>query len=210
MEPIRLILVRHGNTFEEGAPVTWVGSATDMLLTHKGREQAIALGQMFARQKIAPARIVYGPLQRQKETAEIIAQHLQNAAPLEETPFLAEIDYGTWEGRTNEEIEAQWPGSQEQWQKHLAWQDSFGGSKEDMAARLIAFITSIREQCAAGQTIIAVTSNGIMRLLTTLVDGVTSATDFSTYKVKTGNYSIIAVYPDRLAIESWNQSPTNA
>ena len=39
-EPIRLILVRHGNTFEAGQKCVKVGSKTDMPLTAQGLRQA--------------------------------------------------------------------------------------------------------------------------------------------------------------------------
>ena len=39
-----LLLARHGNTFDKGDKVVWVGARTDLPLTAKGREQARALG----------------------------------------------------------------------------------------------------------------------------------------------------------------------
>ena len=38
-----LLLARHGNTFEKGDKVVWVGARTDIPLTAKGRDQAAAL-----------------------------------------------------------------------------------------------------------------------------------------------------------------------
>ena len=43
-----LLLARHGNTFNKGDKIVWVGARTDLPLTAKGREQALALGQALA------------------------------------------------------------------------------------------------------------------------------------------------------------------
>ena len=69
-----LLLARHGNTFEAGDKVVWVGARTDLPLTAKGREQAAALGEGLRPVKSVIKHIVSGPLNRTREHAAIAAQ----------------------------------------------------------------------------------------------------------------------------------------
>jgi probable phosphoglycerate mutase len=45
----RLILIRHGNTFEAGQKAVWVGARSDLPLTMAGEAQAHAAAQYVAR-----------------------------------------------------------------------------------------------------------------------------------------------------------------
>ena len=47
-EITRLIVVRHGNTFNSGDVILRVGSATDIPLTETGMKQGYAAGAMLA------------------------------------------------------------------------------------------------------------------------------------------------------------------
>ena len=47
-EVTRLIVVRHGNTFNSGDVILRVGSATDIPLTETGMKQAYAAGELLA------------------------------------------------------------------------------------------------------------------------------------------------------------------
>jgi probable phosphoglycerate mutase len=85
----RLWIMRHGNTFETGEPPRRIGARTDPPLTETGREQAAALRDRFAREGVAFAGLLAGPLARTRETARILA----GGAP-KIVPWLAEIDHG--------------------------------------------------------------------------------------------------------------------
>lgn len=69
-----LLLARHGNTFEAGDKVIWIGARTDLPLTTKGRDQAAALGLALA--PIAPRlkRVISGPLTRTHQHAAIASE----------------------------------------------------------------------------------------------------------------------------------------
>ncbi len=101
-----LLLARHGNTFEAGDKVVWVGARTDLPLTARGRDQAAALATGL--QPFGPriGRIIAGPLKRTREHADITARGLQLEAPVSIDERLREIDYGLWEGKSTGEIEA--------------------------------------------------------------------------------------------------------
>lgn len=55
--PIRLILVRHGNTFDAGQTPTQVGARTDLSLTDQGRNQAHYFARYLASEQIQPQAI---------------------------------------------------------------------------------------------------------------------------------------------------------
>jgi broad specificity phosphatase PhoE len=77
-----LLLARHGNTFDKGDKVVWVGASTDLPLTAKGREQAQALGQALTPYAGQIKRVISGPLLRTCDAAAIICEALNAPSPL--------------------------------------------------------------------------------------------------------------------------------
>jgi len=93
------ILMRHGETAwnREGR----VMGRNPVPLNGHGRKQ-VGAAIPFAR-SIEPNLIVTSPLQRARESAEIIAGGLEGVAIVEETR-LAEVLYGRWEGKDYDEL----------------------------------------------------------------------------------------------------------
>lgn len=104
-----LLLARHGSV-EESSGRGFLGR-TDAPLSEKGYAEARALAEVVRGRK--PERIVSSPLTRATQTAAVVAE----AAGLEvETDAdLREIDFGEWEGRTFEEIQADDPEAVSRW-----------------------------------------------------------------------------------------------
>jgi broad specificity phosphatase PhoE len=69
-------------------------------LSDVGRAQTAALVPLL--RALAPERVVTSPLLRAQETAEAVAQAL--ALPLALEPDLAELDFGSWEGRFYDDL----------------------------------------------------------------------------------------------------------
>jgi probable phosphoglycerate mutase len=89
-----LFLVRHALTPVTGKVL--IGRLPGYPLSEKGREQAEATGKRLAG---APLKAVYSsPMERCVETAEAVAAHHKLKVSIVDD--LAEIDYGTWQGRT--------------------------------------------------------------------------------------------------------------
>lgn len=99
----RLIVVRHGNTFNSGDIILRVGSATDIPLTETGMKQAYAAGEMIAELGFIPEIIFHAPLQRTCQSAAGIAASFPDAV-LEEAEFLSELDYGNDDGKPEDEV----------------------------------------------------------------------------------------------------------
>lgn len=73
---------------------------TDMTLSETGRGQAARLAERL--RTLHPDAFYVSPLQRARETAEIIARAIGLTPTVDER--LIEINYGAWEGKTFEEV----------------------------------------------------------------------------------------------------------
>jgi broad specificity phosphatase PhoE len=97
-------LARHGET-EWNAAGRWQGH-TDVALSARGREQALALAARLRGKGIG--RIRASDLSRARETAEIVARAIGLGAP-DVDPDLRERSFGIFEGRTRDECALLYP-----------------------------------------------------------------------------------------------------
>ena len=156
-----LVLVRHGRTALTESHKISGGDGDDPELSAAGRADASAASTVIAQlgkegrwKHIPPvSAVVSSPMNRTRETAEIIAAPLGLAVGLNEN--LREIGFGDWDGMTNEEVASQSPN------ELLAWQGSYtvsppnGESLEVFDVR----INRARQQIVAeysGKTVVAV------------------------------------------------------
>lgn len=201
-----LILFRHGNTFENGQKPVWIGARTNLVLTKEGKEQAKTAAEFLAEKVKGISAIIAAPLLRTRHFAEIINEKI--GCPLSTDERLCEIDYGLWEGLSSEEIKETF-GEEKffAWDLRGEWPENMGwaSSLEEMKKGLSDFLAEEKNILEKEKTIhVAVTSNGVLRLIYSLVSG--NPAD-SNAKVKTGNYCIIAPTNDSWKIEKWNEKP---
>lgn len=113
-EPLRLFLIRHGET-EFSTQLRYSGWG-DPELTEKGRTQAkrsaTRLAELLNGHEVAA--IFSSPLSRAKETAQIIQAEL-GEVQLKEAEALKELNFGTWEGLTFAQARQQDPTLHEAW-----------------------------------------------------------------------------------------------
>ncbi|MDY7014299.1 MAG: histidine phosphatase family protein [Cyanobacteriota bacterium] len=110
--PLRLLLVRHGET-QWNRESRFQGKI-DVPLNDRGREQARKAADFLKDVNLTFA--VSSPMLRPKETAEIILSD-RASIPLELEPGFLEIAHGRWEGKLEAEIEAEYPGLLQQWKR---------------------------------------------------------------------------------------------
>ncbi|MCR9267551.1 MAG: histidine phosphatase family protein, partial [Alphaproteobacteria bacterium] len=103
----RILLARHGNTFGPGDTPVWVGAKEDLPLVESGEAQARALGEALAEAGLTPSRIICGPLKRTRRAAGIVAELTGYSGSETIDERLKEIDYGSWGGKSNDEIIAE-------------------------------------------------------------------------------------------------------
>lgn len=161
-EPLTtIVLVRHGRTALTESHKISGGDGDDPNLSSAGRADAAAAASVIrqlgvdVRWKHIPpvAAIVASPMNRTKETAEIIATQLGLTVNLNEN--LREIGFGDWDGMTNEEVSASAPDLMAAWQGSFTLAPPNGESLEVFDHR----INRAREQIVkefSGKTVVAV------------------------------------------------------
>jgi len=205
---IRLLLVRHGNTFEADQIPTQVGARTDLPLTQTGLMQAEAIARYLLSEKIRPAAIYQGPLKRQKETADRIAAPFQ--MPTQIVPVLTEIDYGPWEALTAESIQAKWPTEYFGWTEQSLWPEKI--FKGTIPLKVIEeWIFHLSQTHRPGDTVVAVSSNGLIRYFYSLEKEkwkqLADARQMEKIKVKTGHFCDLSLIGERIVVNGWNLNP---
>jgi broad specificity phosphatase PhoE len=200
-----LWLVRHGETAwsAEGRHT----GRTDIPLTGNGRRQAAVLGKFLAGTKFAAVRC--SPLLRAKETCEIAGYG--GVAVVDEG--LREWDYGVYEGRTTQEIQAEIPG----WS---VWKDAIAGGEtvEQVGARADGAIA--RALSAGGGPMsqsrdvghptddvvrVALFAHAhILRILAARWIGL-EARDGSLFVLGTGSVSVLGWEKETRVIRGWNR-----
>ena len=177
-----LIIARHGNTFRPGETPTRVGAHTDLPLVEE--ERARGIGRYLLQVKgLKPTRILAAPLQRTLNTARLAAEELGNPAPITPDARFVEVDYGPDENRTEpevmarlgrvaaeaqgqnpadltpEQLEALGSAAIELWNTQAivprGWQVDVPG--------IIAAWQQLASEVAEGETVLCVSSNGVIR-----------------------------------------------
>lgn len=184
----RLVIVRHGNTFEAGEPPRRIGARTDLPLTAVGVAQAEALARHFAANGVSFDRVLSGELKRTRRTAEAIA----GDRPIETAPFLTEIDHGPDEGqqesavidRIGNDAITLW---ETQWVAPEGWE--VGAQRRLLAWR--EFVKRVAEELPRG-TILLVTSNGAARFALAAL-GLKPGENRAGVKFRTGSYGVLEI-----------------
>ena len=158
-----ILLARHGET-DWNREGRFQGYA-DPPLNETGRAQAAGLAAELMGVELAA--VYSSPLRRAFETAELLAAPHQLAPVALEA--LREVDVGSWQGLTREEVESRFPEQFARWLDYgKGWQD--GESYEEMARRVVAALL----QLAAthdGERILTVTHGGPIRATFAFADG---------------------------------------
>ena len=190
-----LWLIRHGET--EWSAENRHTSRTDLPLTALGRERAVELGKFLAGTKFQA--VLRSPMLRAKETCEIAGYG--NVAVVDEG--LSEWDYGVYEGRTTQEIQAEIPG----WS---VWKDPIigGESVEQVGARADGVIARALSSAAPETdqvTRVALFAHAhILRILAARWVGL-QPRDGSLLVLGTGSVSVLGWERETRVIQRWNR-----
>lgn len=187
----RVVIVRHGNTFDPGDVIRRVGRGTDLPLSDSGEAQAKSLGAYF--KDMTFDRVLSSPLIRTRQTAEAITHDILF------DDRLLEIDYGPDEGkaeaavvaRLGEDAIARWDSDAVPPQGWCVDADQIKSDWADILADAIG-------------TTLVVTSNGIARFALDIVHH-----DGAVRKLKTGAYGILEERTEGWHVTAWNVRPPN-
>lgn len=198
------VIVRHGNTFAPGEPARRIGAGTDLPLVESGRLQASRLGEHFREQGWRVDRVLASPLRRTRESAALILAAMGNGVAIETRDWLAEIDHGPDENRTEAEVVARiGETALAAWDAHGIAPPGWHVDGAGRGAAWRAFFASAPE----GMTLL-VTSNGAARFGLLADAGLArQAAALPSLKLATGAYGLIALEAGAPRLAAWNRRP---
>lgn len=200
----KILIIRHGNTFNPDETPTRVGARTDIPLTQSGIDQARALGHYIARERLWPSAIFASELQRAQQTAMIMAHDADVNVDIQTDKRFNEIDHGPDENKTDAEIiERIGKKSLEDWDDYNVVPD---GWRVDPRAIQNAWIDFAKEclQKRNGEVTAVVSSGGIIRFAPVLLDN-----PIDNPKVKTASMSLFEHDGEAWHCVFWNKRPND-
>jgi len=202
---MRVVLARHGNTFEPHERPVWVGARSDLPLVARGREQGAEIGEALKAANLVPRRALAGPLKRTQDTARLaLAAASTTDVGIETEVELREIDYGDWEGKSSDEIRRM--GGEEElhaWEQKNAWPSRAGwpASRSECVAGFLGVLEKVRRGDADPTLIVS--SNGVFKLFAAAIDE-----GGPVRKMGTGHLSLLRFEPAGIKILCWDLAPS--
>ena len=157
----RLIIARHGNTFEKGQTPTRVGAKTDLALVEN--ERGTNIGLYLKKAGLLPEAVFAAPLKRTTQTAELAVKAMElDLAVVPENSF-TEIDYGPDENKTEDEVIAR-IGQEaiDNWNKNAVVPNGWVVNPDGIIADWQKFADKVATEYQ-GKNVLVVSSNGIIR-----------------------------------------------
>lgn len=153
-----IYLIRHGE-IAGAKPRRFIGR-TDLSMTDRGRKQITRTAEFLAWKNIC--RIICSPLKRCQESAAILDKYLQLGIETEEN--FTEIDLGSWEGLTVNEVQKQFTGQYEERGKDIVhFKPQNGESFKDLSDRVWPAFSSL--DLSDGKRIAIVAHSGVNRVI---------------------------------------------
>lgn len=162
----RLYLVRHGET-TWNAGLKFQGH-TDVPLSQRGIEQAESLARRLNNRKFTA--FYASDLTRAIKTAEIIAA--PHGLTVESFPALREVNFGSWEGLTFQEIKERFTElAQRWWDNPKDTSTPEGETLTELTLRVNGAVRWIVERHLNGQEVVVVSHGGPIRTIIASVLG---------------------------------------
>jgi probable phosphomutase (TIGR03848 family) len=187
-------LLRHGEHAVQGR--ICAGRMPGIVLSERGRAEAEGAARRLSGAGIAA--IYTSPLERTRETAGIVGQHL--ALPIKVLDDLAELDFGEWTGKTFDEVrkDPRWP----EWASHRSLSCIPGG--ETMRAVQRRVVEALMEMRAdhPDEAVVVVSHGDVIRAALVFALGMpldfyarieVATASLSTVRIDAGGIRVIAV-----------------
>ncbi|OIQ70184.1 phosphoserine phosphatase 1 [mine drainage metagenome] len=157
---MHILLTRHGDV--EGIHPERFRGRVELELTALGRRQAQAAAQRIA-SEFTPQAVYTSPMGRCRETASEIAAACGLSAQV--LPGLDDLDYGDWQWKTHEEVQASQPQAYALWKSAPQWVRFPGGeSLQDLALRVADGLRGLLHR-HADHTVVLVGHDSVNRAL---------------------------------------------
>lgn len=146
---LKLYFLRHGETtFSQSGGYC---GATDVELTESGKLMAEAFAETY--QRLSWQAIYCSPMKRTQATAAPIVQATGVAPQLRDG--LKEINYGDWEGRTQDDVKESLCEDYYAWMTEPSWNPPTGGETAvEISNRAMAVMAEIEEKYTDGNVLI--------------------------------------------------------
>jgi 2,3-bisphosphoglycerate-dependent phosphoglycerate mutase len=200
MEPTRIIAVRHGET-------AWnvdarIQGQLDIGLNDTGRWQARRVGLALAEEAITA--VYSSDLGRAFATAQPIADAV--GRPVVPETGLRERRFGMFEGKTFDEIHAEWPGHAQDWRKRIPeWQPLAGGeSLLQLRERVTRTVTTLAAR-HTGEQIVVVAHGGVLDTLYRVATG-QAVNSPRTWQLPNGAINRLLWTPQGFTLVGWSDT----
>lgn len=203
----KLIICRHGNTFNPEDTPTRVGARTDIPLVESGRQQAKNIGFWLHQYKIVPDVVYSSSLKRTIETAEIAIAQTGFAQPVFPLDIFNEIDYGPDENKVEADVIARiGEDAIKAWDEDATPADGWIVDPDQITENWKNFANHAVDE--EQDVVMVVTSNGIARFAPHIMSGYDDFAEKHKIKLSTGAIGIFNHTPDHgWTCESWNVRP---
>ena len=198
----RVIICRHGNTFDKRDVVRRVGARTNLALSKSGIKQAKFLAEQFTPLKSGYnfSKAYCSPLQRTQSTCSYILSSGHTAVVPNFLNFLIEIDYGPDENKPESDV------IERIGRKAIKLWDTSGTPPQGWLVKPDQIISSwklfLKNISDTNDDILVVTSNGIARFLFEAVDNI--EVDIQR-KLNTACFGLVEVSQGITSLKFWNK-----
>ncbi|MEM1397780.1 MAG: histidine phosphatase family protein [Pseudomonadota bacterium] len=198
----RIIILRHGNTFDKNDVVRRVGKQTDIPLSSSGRQQVEKLAAFFVTSGFRFSRVVSSPLKRTQETARTVLSAYPHAPDVEIDQGLVEIDYGPDDGKPESHVIARiGPEAMEQWERNALAPDGWHVDPTQIKSFWAQLFQSLKQEKS---DVLIVTSNGVARFA---IDAIGASWPDKFPKLKTAHFGIVSIDASGdYSVLGWNKS----
>ena len=205
----RVIIVRHGQSTYNAKKIIQ-GRCNKSVLTDRGIADAQRVGQTL--KEVAIDAFYCSPLQRAKQTADIIHDSLTDAPSLQPTDLLMEIDLPSWEEMPKNEVVTKFADDYRQWKDNPQdFKMTVEGKEHYPVRSLYRQAQQFWQEAIAkhrGKTILITAHNGINRCLIMSAIGV-SVDRYHSIQQSNCCINILnftGVFGDPVQLESLNQT----
>lgn len=202
----KLLIARHGNTFDKGDVLLRVGKRTDLPLSISGKEQAEKLGHYLAKEYPQVDKAYSSNLIRTKDTAKIALKimgmgHISVTA----SDIFDEIDYGVDEGKTEEAVISRLGiEALKKWDEQAIAPEGWLVNVKQIKENWFKFADSIK---TSNEIILVVTSNGTARFAPYILDNPDEFRASNNIKLATGSISCFAFKDGKWIAQYWGVKP---
>ena len=189
---MRIFMARHGET--DWNVERRIQGSTDIPLNENGIRQAHSLAGYLERQVVGKGGIIThiftSPLERAKETAEIVGARLR--VPVEAVSGLEEMNFGICEGKSWLEAKAMYPQELSEWEENKRERRILGGeSYQDVLDRFFSAYKIMKRRLSLAEldgekdnNILIITHGAVIMLLLSLRDGYSFSDSFLRVRVE--------------------------